>query len=548
MLYREIFRFLGRYLTYFTLILLLPLAVAVFYEFFQDPANHPQLQSSFAFGATMAVSLALASTFLYFGKNATGNFHRRESIFMVALIWIITAGISALPFLFSGTLQNPVDAFFEAMSGLTTTGSTIFHPKAFDPETGKELLLSIQSRTDAKTVYSFFGTIQPVIDPATGNVIATGVEAVGKALLFWRSFLQWLGGMGIVVLFITILPALSMGGRFLFEAEMPGPNKDAMTPRIKETASLLWKIYLGLTAAQIILLLLTNPSLPFFDALTLTFSTISTGGFSIHNDGLTSYHSISLEWIVVIFMVLGSINFSLYFHCLRGKIYRIYEPEFFTFLFSLLFSSLLMTWVLWESPKILFKAGEGIFTLTEALRYGTFQAISSQTSTGFAIANYDLWPSACQVLMLILLFVGGMSGSTAGGIKIARHCILFRVITHKIESIFRPHAVRCLKIGNREISDRTAITVLVFFAILIIFAVIGTFLLVIDGIDPQTAMGLIASMINNAGVSFNGAGPTESCAFLSNFSKVVSIIWMMFGRLEFFVLLVLLVPAFWREK
>jgi len=548
MLYREIFRFIGRYLTYFTLILLLPLAVAVFYEFFQDPTNHPQLHSSFAFGATMAVSLALASTFLFFGKSATGNFHRRESIFMVALIWIITAGISSLPFLFSGTLQNPVDAFFEAMSGLTTTGSTIFHPKAFDPETGKELLLSIQSRTDAKTVYSFFGTIQPVIDPATGNVIATGVEAVGKALLFWRSFLQWLGGMGIVVLFITILPALSMGGRFLFEAEMPGPNKDAMTPRIKETASLLWKIYLGLTAAQIILLILTNPSLPFFDALTLTFSTISTGGFSIHNDGLTSYHSISLEWIVVIFMVLGSINFSLYFHCLRGKIYRIYEPEFFTFLFSLLFSSLLMTWVLWESPKILFKAGEGIFTLTEALRYGTFQAISSQTSTGFAIANYDLWPSACQVLMLILLFVGGMSGSTAGGIKIARHCILFRVITHKIESIFRPHAVRCLKIGNREISDRTAITVLVFFAILITFAVIGTFLLVINGVDPQTAMGLIASMINNAGVSFNGAGPTESCAFLSNFSKVVSIIWMMFGRLEFFVLLVLLVPAFWREK
>lgn len=546
--YREIFRFLGRYLTYFTLILLLPLAVAVFYEFFHDPAYHPQLHSSFAFGATMAISLGLASTFLYFGKNATGNFHRRESIFMVALIWVITAGVSALPFLFSGTLQSPIDAFFEAMSGLTTTGSTIFHPKAFDPETGKELLLSIQSRTDAQTVYSFFGTIQPIIDPATGDVVATGVEAVGKALLFWRSFLQWLGGMGIVVLFITILPALSMGGRFLFEAEMPGPNKDAMTPRIKETAGLLWKIYLSLTAAQVVLLLLTNPSLPFFDAITLTFSTISTGGFSIHNDGLTSYHSISLEWIIVIFMVLGSINFSLYFHCLRGKIYRIYEPEFFAFLFSLLFSSLLMTWVLWESPKILFKTGEGIFTLTEALRYGTFQAISSQTSTGFAIANYDLWPSACQVLMLILIFIGGMSGSTAGGIKIARHCILFRVIAHKIESIFRPHAVRCLKIGNREISDRTAITVLVFFAILIAFAVIGTFLLVIDGVDPQTAMGLVASMINNAGVSFNGAGPTESCAFLSNFSKVISIIWMMLGRLEFFVLLVLLVPAFWRER
>lgn len=548
MLYREIFRFLGRYLIYFTLILLLPLGVAIYYEFCADPDLHPQAHSTFAFAATIAISLALASTFLYFGKNATGSLQRKESIFMVALIWILTAAVSSLPFLFSGTLNSSIDAFYEVMSGLTTTGSTIFHPKSYDPETGKELLLSIQSRTDAQTTYSFYGTIEPIVDATTGKVLATGVEAVGKALLFWRSFLQWLGGMGIVVLFITVLPALSMGGRFLFEAEMPGPTKDAMTPRIKETASLLWKLYLGLTSAQLILLLLTNPHLAFFDAINLTFSTISTGGFTIRNEGIAAYNSISLEWIVVIFMILGSINFSLYFHCLKGKIYRIYEPEFFVFLSSLLLSSILMTWVLWESPKILFTASNGLFSLAEAFRYGAFQAISAHTSTGFAIANYDLWPSAAQVLMLILIFIGGMSGSTAGGIKIARHCILFAVVAHKIESIFRPHAVRCLKIGQKEITDKTAITVMVFFAIFIAFSVVGTFLLVVDGVDPQTAMGIIASMINNAGIAFNGAGPTESCAFLSNFSKIISIIWMMLGRLEFFVLLVLLVPAFWRER
>ena len=548
MAFREISRFLGRYLIYFTWILCIPFAVAVLYEFFLDPQAHPQPHSSLAFAMTMATSLILAAFFLYFGKTASGNFHRRESILIVALVWLLTPAISALPFYFSRTLEKPIDAYFEAMSGLTTTGSTIFHSKAFDPATGQEVLLDVPSRTDIDTVYHFYGTIAPVRDVQTGEILHVGVEAVGKALLFWRSFLQWIGGMGIIVLFITILPALAMGGRFLFEAEVPGPTKEGMTPRIKETASLLWRIYLGLTAAQVILLMLTNSSMPFFDALNLSFSTISTGGFSVRNEGLAAYHSLNTEWIVILFMILGSLNFTLYFHCIRGKIYRIYEPEFFSFILTLLFGSALMTFLLFNTPKILFGAQEGIFSFFEALRYGTFQAISSQTSTGFAIANYDLWPSSTQVLLLVLMFFGGMSGSTAGGIKIIRHLILFRVIKHKIESIFRPHAIRCLKIGQREITDKTAITVLVFFAILIAFAVLGTFLLVTDGVDPHTAMGLIASSINNGGLSFNGAGPTESCALLSDFSKSISILWMALGRLEFFILLVLLVPAFWKGK
>ncbi len=545
MLFREISRFLGRYFTYFLLILIIPFGLAIFDEFFWKPALTPHVTIGFA--ATIGVSLSLASICLYFGKHATGHFHRRESILIVALIWVLTPAVSSLPFIFSKTLENPVDAYFEAMSGLTTTGSTIMHAKSFDPETGQEIPIQLQNLSKRETVYRFYGTIAPLRDPS-GKIVKTGVEAVGRALLFWRSFLQWIGGMGIVVLFITILPALSMGGRFLFEAEVPGPTKEAMTPRIKETASLLWRIYLGLTVLQIFLLMVTNSSMGFFDALNLSFSTISTGGFTIRNEGLAAYHSLSTETIVLIFMILGSINFTFYFHCIRGKIYRIYEPEFFAFLLTLFFGAVLMVIFLFHTPKILLTSQNGIFSFAEAIRYGAFQAVSAQTSTGFAVGDYELWPTPTLVLLLMLMFFGGMSGSTAGGIKMIRHLILFRVIKHKIESIFRPDAVRCLKIGKREISDKIAITVLVFFAILITSTVLGTFLMVIDGVDMPTALGLIASMVNNNGLSFFAAGPTESCAFLSNFSKMVSIIWMALGRLEFFILLVLLVPAFWKGK
>lgn len=548
MLFREISRFLGRYLIYFTLILCIPFAIAALYEFFLPAAFHPQPHSTLGFALTMGVTLLLASLFLYFGKKATGIFLRRESILIVALIWFVTPAIGALPFLFSRTLDKPLDAYFEAMSGLTTTGATIIQAKAFDPQTGNEIPIYVSNPADPMIAYSFYGTIQPVRDPKSGAILYTGVEAIGKALLFWRSFLQWVGGMGIVVLFITILPALSMGGRLLFEAEVPGPTKEGMTPRIKETASMLWRIYLGLTVLQVALLLIFNPSLPFFDALNLAFSTLSTGGFTIRNAGLSAYHSLSTEWIVMIFMILGSINFTLYFHCLRRKIYRIYEPEFITFLLTLTFGSLLLTFLLYATPQTLMSVKEEIFSFARSLHYGIFHAVSAQTSTGFTIASDSLWPFSSQVLLLILMFFGGMSGSTAGGIKIIRHLILFRFIRHKIDSTFRPDVVRCLKIGQREITDKTAITVFVFFCIVIAFAVLGTFLMITDGVDPMTAMGLIASMINNAGMAFNNSGPAESCAFLSPFSKTLAILWMALGRLEFFILLVLLVPAFWKTR
>jgi len=545
--FREISRITGRCLFYFSLILLIPLGVAFIYEFLLSPTLHPQPHSTLAFAFTFLVCLLLSGLFIHFGKKASGMLHRRESIFLVVLIWFITGFVGALPFWLSNTL-SPLDAYFEAISGLTTTGSTVIQAKEYDPATQKEIpiILPLCEGGSGKS-FSFFGTVAPVRD-SSGNILFSGVEAVGKALLFWRSMLQWLGGMGIVVLFISVLPALSMGGKFLFETEMPGPNKEAMTPRIKETASHLWKIYLGLTVAQVILLILTNSQLPFFDAVTLSFSTISTGGFSVRNESIGAYHNLHTEQIIILFMILGSINFTLYFYCLKGKIYRIYDPELFSYLLSLFFFSLLLSFNLWNTPKILFGASEGTFSFLEAFRVGSFQAVSAQTSTGFVIGNYDLWPFSAQLLLLFVMFIGGMSGSTAGGTKTTRIYILFQAIKVKIESIFRPYSVRCLKIGEKEVSEKLMTSVLIFISVLVLLAALGTYLLVLDGLDASNAFGIIACMANNAGLSFKAAGPLNSCAFLPPLSKIISILWMVMGRLEYFAILAFFFPAFWKGK
>lgn len=543
MLYKEISRVLGRYFLYLSAILLIPLFVSVLYEFVIDKHIYFQTPATFAFLESIGVCLFASLIFRYFGRGAVGNLYRKESILLVALIWFITAAIGALPFLFTKVLESPVDAYFESMSGLTTTGASIIHPKAYS--NGIEVPIVAPNPLDPAIQYTFYGTVPPLCDPATGAVLKVGIEALGKPLLFWRSFLQWLGGMGIVLLFIAVFPALAMGGKLLYETEMTGPSKEGMTPRIKETASLLWKIYLALTFAQIGLLTFTNPHMSFFDATTISFGTISTGGFSVRNDGLASYHTFHTEWIIALFMLVGSLNFTLYFHMLRGKVYRLYEPEFLFYMISIILSCALMSWGLWGTPKF---GSSNVFSFSEALGAGSFQAISSQTSTGFSLANYDLWPFSCQLLMILLMYIGAMSGSTTGGVKIIRYAIILRLIKNKIESLFRPEAVRCLKIGEKEISDKTAMTVLIFFCIVILFTAFGTYLLVLDNHDPMTAMGTIACMFNNTGLSIGGIGSAGSFAFLSNFSKIVSILAMAFGRLEYFSLVVLFVPAFWRNR
>lgn len=527
-------KILSKYLFYFAAVLTLPLFAAAYYQFFSS--SHPQPHSTLAFLSTLIICLLLAFLLRFLGRSATDSLYRRESILIVVALWIITTLIGSLPFSFSRTL-SPLDAYFEAMSGLTTTGSTLLSPKAYDPTTGEEVPYHVTNPHVPGKTYICWGTVPPVRDPQTGLSLYTGIEAVSKALLFWRSLLQWIGGMGIVVIFLTVLPALGVGGKFLYQMETSGLVKDEIAPRVRETASHLWKLYTFFTLLEIALLVWTNPAMSFFDALCTSLSTVSTGGFSVRNDSIASYHSATTEGIVIAFMIIGSINFSLFFHILRFKFFRIYVPDFFLFLATAALGCLTV------SAFLIPELGPA-----EAFRLGSFQALSLQTTTGFFSANYDRWPFAPQMFMLILMFIGGMSGSTAGGIKTSRFYIAYKILLHRLETIFRPESVRKLHIGKNEVDDKNALTVLSFFCIVAFFTILGTMILVLDGIDPETSLGLIACFLNNVGIAFRSAGPTESLAFLSPLSKLLATFWMLLGRLEFFVVLLLFLPSFWKNR
>lgn len=538
----EFYRILSKFFLCLACILVLPLGISIYYEFIHIEGVPLPYATSLAFVKTMGICLLLSGGMWILRRLSKDPIlHRKESIFLVVAIWFLSAGIGSLPFIFTKALTNPIDAYFEAMSGLTTTGATILQPKVYDPQTGKEIAVTMTSSLNPHISYTFFGTVAPLKDLQTGEVLKEGIEALGKPLLFWRSFLQWVGGIGIVVLFITVLPSLALGGKFLYESEVSGPIKERLLPRIKETGALFLKIYGVLTLLLILLLFLCNPKIPVFDATALSLSTISTGGFTIYNQGLEQYLSLASKGVLMIFMILGSVNFSLYFYLIQRKTARLRDPEFFYYMLSLACGCALISLNLWYLGK---QGGTFLSSLLE----GSFQAISAQTSTGYSIANYDLWPIACQFLLIILMYIGGMSGSTSGGIKMVRFLILFKAILYKIESFFRPSVVRVLKIGSKEIAEKTVMNVFAFLCITVFLVILGTYLLLLDKVDLITSLGVISSTISNAGLNFGGIGSTASLGFLSNFSKIVAILWMVLGRLEFFSVLVLLVPSFWRDK
>ncbi len=534
MFFANIFRILGKYLFYFALVLCFPLGVAIYYEFMVPPEMHPQPHGTMAFLGSLLFCTFLALFFHLLGRKADRHLYRRESLALVVLIWIVSTLVSAAPFYLSGSLQKPLDACFEAVAGLTTTGCSLLSAKQFDPQ-GNEIPIKIERGKDPHKTYFYYGTIDPIYDFHSQKVL-TGLNALGRAVLLWRSFLQWIGGMGIVVLFLTLLPALGVGGKLLYQMEITGPVKESVAPRIKEAASLLWKLYFGLSFVELLLLMWTNDKLSLFEAVTITFSNISTGGFSIYGSSLEYYKSLATQWIVIIFMILGSINFSLYFHILKFRFYRIYVPDLFLFLAFLLLGSLAVSLPLLQ-----------IFSIKEAFHYGIFQAISAQTSTGYVIDNYDKWPFISQMFLLLLMYVGGMAGSTSGGIKTNRFYILYKIISHRLEILFRPESVRKLYIGETEVDMKTGSLVLIFFFLVTFFTVFGSTCYILDGIDPETSLGLTACMLNNTGIAFRAASPFGSFNFLSPFSKLLSLFWMLLGRLEYFSVLVIFFRSFWRS-
>lgn len=548
MTYRVIIRVLGSFLFLYALILLIPLAVAAYYQFIVHPIDHPQPHATVAFVLTIAVCLCLAIPCYFISWRAKGVLYQRESLASSVFIWVLTPAIGALPFIFSGTLERFDQAYLEVSSAFTTTGLSVLEPKKYDPQTGSEILIKKTIVGLKENTYEFFGNIKPVVNRYTKQKLE-GIEAVSRAILFWRSFAGWLGGMGIILLFVAFLPALGTGGKFLFQTETPGIEKEGFAPRIKEIAFKLWKIYAGMTILLIFLLLFTNRQMTVLDAVTIAFSTVATGGLTIHPDSIAFYNNVHTEWIVCLFMIAAGVNLSLYHYVLKGKIYRLFEPEFILYLAIILFLGLFAAWTLIGEPRIAIAGNEeGVYSVSEAIGAGFFQLISALTSTGFYTVNYEAWPMSLQALLLFAMFVGAMAGSTSGGLKLIRLLILFKVAKKKIEAIFRPKVVKILRVGTKEIDTNTALTVLCFFFVSILFCALGTFVYVYENIDAETSLGLSISMLNTTGLGFRLNGPTGSLAFMSPFLSYFSSFLMILGRLEFFAVLVLLFPSFWREN
>jgi trk system potassium uptake protein TrkH len=464
-------------------------------------------------GVTIVVGLAVAVGLWLVGKYRTLDvLGRREALLLVALTWLVGAALAGLPYLLWGwlaplaeahPLQKPTACYFEAMSGLTTTGATVL--------------------SDTHTL------------PPT--------------LLLWRAMTQWLGGLGIVVLFVAVLPTLGVGGKKLFQVESPGPQAKGIRPRIRQTARLLWTIYLGLTLVQIVVLHLFGMS--WFDAICHTFATLASGGFSTENGSIGAYHSAWIDGITMLFMVLAGINFGLYYYLLQGRPKLMWrDPELRTFGLMLLTATLIVSYCL-VGTSIVTSAGETVEAgFLQALRYGAFQVISIQTTTGFVTADFNQWPFLAKAVLVMLMFVGASAGSTSGGIKVIRILVAGKIMTTEVERIYRPRVVRTVRVGRGVVDAGMRQGVLVYTVYVVGFFVLGGIALSVlegPGLSVTSAFTASAATLNNIGPGLGAVGAVNTYTFFSAPSKLVMTLLMVLGRLELYTILVLLAPQFWRR-
>lgn len=416
----------------------------------------------------------------------------REGFAVVTFGWTVFAVFGALPYLISGAIASPLDAIFETMSGFTTTGSTIL----------------------------------------------TEIEALPQSLLFWRSLTQWLGGMGIIVLSLAILPMLGVGGMQLFKAEVPGPTADRLKPRIQDTAKMLWGVYFLLTMVETLLLMLGGMS--FFDALCHSFATLATGGFSTQNSSIAAYDSSYIDGVITLFMILAGINFALHFQILRGKAREFFRSEELRVYLGII---LVATAVI-----MIFNWTGGIYQpFGENLRYSIFQVSSIMTTTGFGTADFELWPVLPQYLLVLLMFIGGCAGSTGGGMKVARILLLFKHAQVQVFRLIHPRAIRLVKLGNRPVDKEVLQSILGFFALFIGVFVVGSLLVAASGMDLVSSGGAVIACLSNIGPGLGTVGPVDNFAHVPGFGKSVLIVCMLMGRLELFTVLVLFFPSFWHR-
>jgi len=431
---------------------------------------------------------------VFFRTRGQEDFYlsHRDGVAIVTLGWLAAGLAATLPYLLSATIPDFTNAYFESISGLTTTGSSIFKD----------------------------------------------VEVLPQGILFWRAQTQWLGGMGIIVLSIAILPFLGIGGMQLYKAETPSPVVDKLTPRISDTAQALWKIYIVLTIIQIFLLM--SGGMDWFDSICHTFATMPTGGFSPKNASVGHYQSVYIDFVIVLFMFVAGMNFSLHYKLVKGNVRQFFrDPEFRSYLFITAAIILVITIDLYGAAIY-----KGIF---DACRYAAFQVVSIMTTTGFVTADFEQWPVLSQQLLLLCMFLGSMAGSTGGGIKIMRIVLLLKHCYLEIFRIIHPHATTVVKLGEIPVPQTIMRSIWGFFLLYVGIYIVATVAMAALGLDMISSISAVATCLGNVGPGLGSVGPMDNFSGVPVLGKWLLIFCMLLGRLEIYTIIVLLMPGFWRK-
>ncbi len=478
---KMIFYMLGQILKLEAAIMVMPLLCSLIYR---------EYSNVFTFLITIAIALILGFGLTLLNKSGNKTFFAKEGFVIVALSWIAISFVGALPFVISGEIPNFIDAFFETVSGFTTTGSSIL----------------------------------------------TDVESMSKGMLFWRSETHWFGGMGVLVLIVAILPTDSGRTMHILRAEMPGHSAGKLTPKLRTMTKILYFIYSGLTVLQIVLLVLGGMSV--FDSILHAFGTAGTGGFGIKADSIASY-SPYCQWVITVFMLIFGVNFNLYYLVLFGRLRAVFKSEeLWTYLGIFAVSGALITLNIYKTVE----------SVGEAIRLSAFQVATVMSTTGYATADFNLWPNMSKGILLLLMFGGACAGSTAGGFKISRIVLLYKKIIASIKQVIHPRATSTINFEGKAVDNETMNGVLVYLAVYCLCFIIILILLLFEPFDLETNISAAASCFNNIGPGLSLVGPAANFSIYSSFSKLVLSAAMLLGRLEIFPLLVLFSPSVWIKK
>lgn len=479
--YKVVLRTLGNVIKYVLALLLIPLAIALYYG--DGDAK------SFVYTILIGAPIAFALSSIKIKRQAI---YAKEGFLIVGLAWIIISAIGALPFVINGSIPSFIDAFFETVSGFTTTGATIL----------------------------------------------TEIEGLPRGILFWRSFTHWIGGMGFLIFMLALIPSMGSNSIHLLKAESPGPSPGKIVPKIKDTAKILYLIYFAFTLVEAFLLMLAGMNL--YDAAIHAMGTAGTGGFSNMNASVAAFNSPVIEWIITIFMIIFGINFALYFQLLRGNIKGFFKNEELKYYLIIILASVILI----TCNVLNLNNGDVVLSIRQA----SFQVSSIVTSTGFATVDYNFWPTLSKLIIIMLMFVGAMAGSTGGGIKTVRIVIMLKAIKREINKIIHPKRINSVKIDGRAVEEETIHGVFLFIGAYIVICLIAIFIISFDNFDVTTTVTSVITTMSNIGPGLEMVGPAGNFAAFSPLSKIVLSFCMLAGRLEIYPMIVLFSPSIWRKN